>query len=264
MSLSSPFIRRPVGTTLLTCAIALAGAIAYLLLPVSPLPQVEFPTIQVETRLPGASPETMASSVATPLERQFGRIAGVTEMTSSSSLGSTNITLQFELNRDIDAASRDVLAAINAARGQLPANLPSNPRLRKSNPSDAPIMLLSLTSDLVEKPKMYDLASSVLQQKISRIEGVGEIMVGGGALPAVRVEVNPTALNGLGLGLEDVRTVLANANVNRPKGELGSIDRVWTLSTTDQLLKAAEYRPLIVSYRNGAGVRLSDIASVTD
>ncbi|MFL6234012.1 MAG: efflux RND transporter permease subunit [Thermoanaerobaculia bacterium] len=264
MSISEPFIRRPIATTLLTVAIALAGGLAFRLLPVSPLPQVEFPTLHVSANLPGASPETMASSVATPLERQFGRIAGVTEMTSSSSLGSTNITLQFDLNRDIDAASRDVQAAINAARGQLPANLPSNPNLRKSNPSDAPIMLLSLTSDLIEKPKIYDVASSVLQQKISQIEGVGEITVGGGALPAVRVEVNPTQLNGYGLSLEDVRTALSSANANRPKGELGSVDRLWTLSTSDQLLKAAEYRPLIIKYRNGAGVRLSDVATVDD
>ncbi|MFL6261629.1 MAG: efflux RND transporter permease subunit [Thermoanaerobaculia bacterium] len=264
MSISEPFIRRPIATTLLTVAIALAGGLAFRLLPVSPLPQVEFPTLHVSANLPGASPDTMASSVATPLERQFGRIAGVTEMTSSSSLGSTNITLQFDLNRDIDAASRDVQAAINAARGQLPANLPSNPNLRKSNPSDAPIMLLSLTSDLIEKPKIYDVASSVLQQKISQIEGAGEITVGGGALPAVRVEVNPTLLNGYGMSLEDVRTALSSANANRPKGELGSVDRLWTLSTSDQLLKAAEYRPLIIKYRNGAGVRLSDVATVDD
>jgi multidrug efflux pump len=264
VSISEPFIRRPIATTLLVVAIALAGGLAFRLLPVSPLPQVEFPTLHVSANLPGANPDTMASSVATPLERQFGRIAGVTEMTSSSSLGSTNITLQFDLSRDIDAASRDVQAAINAARGQLPANLPSNPNLRKSNPSDAPIMLLSLTSDLIEKPKIYDLASSVLQQKISQIEGVGEITVGGGALPAVRVEVNPTLLNGYGLSLEDVRTALTSANANRPKGEIGGVDRVWTLSTSDQLLKAAEYRPLIIKYRNGAGVRLADVAAVDD
>ncbi len=263
-SISAPFIRRPIATTLLVVAIALAGGLAFRLLPVSPLPQVEFPTLHVSANLPGASPDTMASSVATPLERQFGRIAGVTEMTSSSSLGSTNITLQFDLNRNIDAASRDVQAAINAARGQLPANLPSNPNFKKSNPSDAPIMLLSLTSDLIEKPKIYDVASSVLQQKISQIEGVGEITVGGGALPAVRVEVNPTLLNGYGLSLEDVRTALTNANANRPKGELGSVDRLWSLSTSDQLHKAAEYRPLILSYRNGAGVRLGDVATVDD
>jgi multidrug efflux pump len=263
-SISAPFIRRPIATTLLVVAIALAGGLAFRLLPVSPLPQVEFPTLHVSAALPGASPETMASSVATPLERQFGRIAGVTEMTSSSSLGSTSITLQFDLNRDIDAASRDVQAAINAARGQLPTNLPSNPNLRKSNPSDAPIMLLALTSDLIQTPKIYDVASSVLQQKISQIEGVGEITVGGGALPAVRVEVNPTLLNGYGLGLEDVRTALGNANANRPKGELGSVDRLWSISTTDQLLKAAEYKPLIINYHNGAAVHLSDVADVQD
>jgi multidrug efflux pump len=263
-SISAPFIRRPIATTLLVVAITLAGGLAFRLLPVSPLPQVEFPTLHVSANLPGASPDTMASSVATPLERQFGRIAGVTEMTSSSSLGSTSITLQFDLNRNIDAASRDVQAAINAARGQLPANLPSNPNFKKSNPSDAPIMLLSLTSDLIEKPKIYDVASSVLQQKISQVEGVGEITVGGGALPAVRVEVNPTLLNGYGLSLEDVRTALTNANANRPKGELGSVDRLWSLSTSDQLHKAAEYRPLILSYRNGAGVRLGDVATVDD
>jgi multidrug efflux pump len=262
--ISTPFIRRPIATTLLVVAIALAGGLAFRLLPVSPLPQVEFPTLHVSANLPGASPDTMASSVATPLERQFGRIAGITEMTSSSSLGSTNITLQFDLNRNIDAASRDVQAAINAARGQLPANLPSNPNFHKSNPSDAPIMLIALTSDLIEKPKIYDVASSVLQQKISQVEGVGEITVGGGALPAVRVEVNPTLLNGYGLSLEDVRAALANANANRPKGEISSVNRLWTLSTTDQLHKAAEYRPLIVKYHNGSGVRLSDVATVDD
>jgi len=264
MNISAPFINRPIATTLLTVAIALAGGIAYRLLPVSPLPQVEFPTIQVSANLPGASPETMASAVATPLERQFGRIAGITEMTSTSSLGSSQVTLQFDLNRDIDAAGRDVQAAINAARGQLPANLPSNPRYRKVNPADAPIMLLSLTSELIEKPRMYDVASSLLQQKLSQVEGVGQVTVGGGALPAVRVEVNPTLLNGYGIGLEDVRTALAAANTNRPKGSLANADRSWTLSTSDQLLKAAEYEPLIVSYRNGAGVRLSDVAQVAD
>jgi multidrug efflux pump len=264
MSLSEPFIRRPIATSLLTVAVALAGGIAFRFLPVSPLPQVEFPTLQVSANLPGASPETMASSVATPLERQFGRIAGITEMTSASSLGSANITLQFDLSRDIDAAGRDVQAAINAARGQLPANLPSNPRYRKVNPSDAPIMLLSLTSDLVEKPRMYDIASSILQQKISQIEGVGQVIVGGGALPAVRVEVNPTLLSSYGIGLEDVRTVLGSANANRPKGSISSGSRTWSLSTTDQLLKAEEYRSLIIRYQNGAGVRLGDVADVID
>jgi multidrug efflux pump len=264
MSISSPFIHRPIATTLLTVAIALAGMIAFKFLPVSPLPQVEFPTISVSAGLPGASPDTMASSVATPLERQFGRIAGVTEMTSTSSLGSTNVTLQFDLNRNIDAAARDVQAAINAARGQLPANLPNNPSYRKVNPADAPIMLLSLTSDIYGRPRMYDIGSSILQQKLAQVRGVGQVFVGGGALPAVRVEVNPTALNANGLGLEDVRVALATANANRPKGELAGAGRSWTLSTTDQLLQASEYQSLIIRYKDGAAVHLSDVAKVTD
>jgi len=264
VNLSAPFIRRPVATTLLLIAIALAGAIAFTLLPVSPLPQVEFPTISVFAGLPGASPETMASSVATPLERQFGRIAGITEMTSSSGMGSTSITMQFDLNRNIDAAARDVQAAINAARGQLPKNLPSNPGYRKVNPADAPIMLLSLSSEVVGRARMYDIAASILQQKLAQVPGVGQVTVGGGALPAVRVDLNPVALNSTGLGLEDVRASLAAANANRPKGEVANVERVWSLSTTDQLLKAAEYRPLVISFRKGAAVRLSDIASVTD
>ena len=264
MSVSAPFIRRPVATTLLTLAIALAGATAYRFLPVSPLPQVEFPTINVSAGLPGASPSTMASAVATPLERQFGRIAGVTEMTSTSSLGSTGITIQFDLSRDINAAARDVQAAINAARGQLPANLPNNPYYRKVNPADAPVLILALTSDIVGRPRMYDIGSSILQQKLAQVAGVGQVIVGGGALPAVRVDVNPTALYNNGLGLEDVRATLAAANANRPKGEVADSDRTWSLSTTDQLLHASEYQPLIVHYSNGAGVRLSDIAAVTD
>ncbi len=263
-SLSSPFIHRPVATTLLTVGIALAGAIGYHFLPVSPLPQVEFPTISVQAGLPGASPETMASSVATPLERQFGRIAGVTEMTSTSSLGSTSITMQFDLGRSIDAAARDVQAAINAARGQLPANLPNNPSYRKVNPADAPIVLLALTSDVVERARMYDLAASILQQKLAQVPGVGQVVVGGGALPAVRVDLNPTALNNNGLGLEDVRAVLATANANRPKGELADSSRSWSLSTNDQILRAAEYEPLVVSYRSGAALRLGDVARVSD
>jgi multidrug efflux pump len=264
MSISSPFIHRPIATTLLTVAVALAGGIAYRLLPVSPLPQVEFPTIQVQAGLPGASPDTMASSVATPLERQFGRIAGITEMTSTSSLGSTQVVLQFDLDRNIDAAARDVQAAINAARGQLPANLPNNPSYRKVNPADAPIMLLSLTSDIYERARMYDIASSVLMQKMSQIEGVGQVFVGGGALPAVRVDVNPTVLNDYGLSLEDVRTALGNANTNRPKGEIADASRSWSLTASDQLLKAAEYQPLVVAYKNGAAVRLGDVANVAD
>ena len=263
-SLSSPFIHRPVATTLLVAAIALGGALGLRYLPVSPLPQVDFPTINVSAGLPGASPETMASSVATPLERQFGRIAGVTEMTSTSSLGSTSITLQFDLNRNIDAAARDVQAAINAARGQLPANLPSNPHYHKVNPADAPIMLLSLTSDLLNRGQMYDIGSTVLQQKLSQVPGVGQVFVGGSALPAIRVELDPPALNHAGLALEDVRGVLASANVNRPKGEVADGERSWSLATTDQLLKPAEYRQLVVSYRNGAAVRLGDVADVVE
>src|ERR1700753_2646454 len=239
---SAPFIKRPVATFLLSAAIIMAGAVGYKLLPVAPLPQVEFPTISVGASLPGADPETMASAVATPLERQFGRIAGITEMTSSSSIGATSITLQFDLNRNIDAAGRDVQAAINAARGQLPANLPSNPFYRKVNPADAPILLMALTSDLIDRGKIYDLASSILQQKLSQVPGVGQVIVGGGALPAVRVDVNPTALNNNGLSLEDVRSALSNANANRPKGELGNIVHTWSLSTSDQLLKAVEYQ----------------------
>src|SRR6516225_7551699 len=225
MSLSSPFISRPVATSLLTAGLALAGIVSYKLLPVAPLPQVEFPTIQVSAAMPGASPETMASSVATPLERFFGRIAGVTEMTSSSTLGSSGIVLQFDLSRDIDAAARDVQAAINAARSQLPANLPNNPTYRKVNPADAPILILALTSDTIDKGKIYDAASSILQQKLAEIEGVGQVTVGGGALPAVRVDVNPTLLNSFGLGLEDIRQALSAANANRPKGDIADGDR---------------------------------------
>ncbi|HEY2249654.1 MAG TPA: efflux RND transporter permease subunit, partial [Planctomycetaceae bacterium] len=212
----------------------------------------------------GASPETMASAVATPLERQFGRIAGITEMSSASALGSTSITMQFDLDRDINAAARDVQAAINAARSQLPANLPNNPAWRKVNPADSPIMLLSLTSDVYMRGQMYDAASTILQQRLSQIEGVGEVRVGGGAAPGVRVEINPTILNHLGVGLEDVRTALSNANANRPKGQISDATRSWSLSTTDQLLKAEEYEPLIVAYRNGAPIRLKDLAEVTD
>ena len=264
MSISTPFIRRPVATTLLTVALALLGAIAYQFLPVSPLPQVEFPTIQVSAGLPGASPETMASSVATPLERQFGRIAGITEMTSASGLGSTNITLQFDLGRNIDAAGRDVQAAINAARGDLPANLPNNPNYRKVNPADSPIMLLALTSKLIPRERMYDIASSILQQKLSQVEGVGQVFVWGGALPAVRVDVNPALLNAQGLGLDDVRLAISAANLNRPKGDLSSGGTSWSITTNDQLMGASDYLPLILRYRNGNAVRLGDVARVTD
>ncbi len=264
MSLSAPFIRRPIATTLLTVALALLGGIAYQFLPVASLPQVDFPTINVSAGLPGASPDTMASSVATPLERQFSRIAGITEMTSTSSLGSTNITLQFDLDRNIDAAARDVQAAINAARGDLPANLPSNPSYRKVNPADAPILMLSLTSNVVPREKMYDLASSVLQQKLSQVPGVGQVFVWGGALPAVRVDVDPAALNSHGLSLEDVRQTLASANVNHPKGDLASPRRTWSISTTDQLMSASAYRPLVLAYDKGAALRLDEVAKVAD
>jgi multidrug efflux pump len=264
VSLSAPFIARPVATSLLVIGIALAGAVGYRYLPVSALPQVEFPTINVHASLPGASPETMASSVATPLERMFGRVAGVTEMTSSSSLGQTSITLQFDMGRNIDAAGRDVQAAINAARGQLPANLPNNPSYRKVNPADAPILVMTLTSDLVDRGKMYDLAASILQQKLAEVQGVGQVTIGGGTLPAVRVEVNPLSVFDSGLGLEDVRNVLATANANRPKGDLSNATHIWSIASTDQLLTAGEYRSLLVAYRNGAAVRLGDIARVED
>jgi multidrug efflux pump len=264
MSISAPFIHRSVATTLLTVALGISGAVAYNFLPVAPLPQVDFPSIQVNTQLPGASPETMASSVATPLERQFGRIAGVNEMTSTSTLGSTSITLQFDLNRSIDAAARDIQAAINAARGQLPQNLPQNPTWRKVNPADAPILMLGLVSTIVPAGQMYDAASTILQQRISQVHGVGQVFCGGSALPGVRVEVNPTLLNQMGLGLEDVRNALAAANVNSPKGTLSDGNQSWIITTTDQILKAKDYAPLIVAYRNGAPVTLSDIATVED
>ena len=262
MNISTPFIRRPVATTLLTVGVTLVGLIAFRLLPVAALPQVEFPTIGVQAGLPGASPETMASSVAAPLERQLTRIAGVTEMTSSSTLGSTSITLQFELNRDIDGAARDVQAAINAARADLPANLPSNPSYWKNNPADAPILLLSLTSDIVDRGVMYDAASSILQQKLSQIEGVGRVYVGGGSLPAIRVDLNPTALNKYGIGFGDVRRMLSATNVRRPTGHLTDGAQTWEIRTNDQLHKADDYLPLVVAYRDGRAVRLSDIATV--
>src|SRR5580658_3431523 len=264
MNISELFIRRPVATTLLTIAIALAGMVAFRILPVSPLPQVDFPTISVNASLPGASPETMASSVATPLERQFGRIASVTEMTSSSSLGSTSITMQFDLNRNIDAAARDVQAAINAARGYLPANLPSNPTYRKVNPADSPIVLLALTSPILSKSQMYDAASSIMAQKLAQIGGVGQVVVGGSALPGVRVELNPTALNKYGIGLETVRGVLAAANANNPKGHFADANHIWEVGANDQIFKAIDYAPLIVAYRNGTAVRIKDVGEAVD
>jgi multidrug efflux pump len=262
VNISAPFIRRPVATSLLSVAIILAGAIAFLFLPVAPLPEVEFPTISVQAGLPGASPETMASAVATPLERQFGRIAGITEVTSSSQTGSTNVVLQFDLSRNIDSAARDVQAAINAARGQLPSNLPNNPTYRKTNPADAPIMILALTSDTLPVGNMYDAADSILAQKISQVEGVGQVTVGGGAKPAVRVQANPTQLANYGLSLEDVRTALSAANANTPKGEVAGDGETFSIFADDQLLDPERYKPLIVAYRNGAPVRLSDVANV--
>jgi multidrug efflux pump len=264
MNISAPFIRRPIGTSLLSLAILLAGSLAHEFLPVAALPQVEFPTISVSAGLPGASPETMASAVATPLERQFGRIAGITEMTSTSQLGSTNITLQFDLSRDINAASRDVQAAINAARGQLPTNLPNNPFYRRINPADAPIMLLALTSKELELSRIYDAADTILAQKIAQVEGVGQVTVAGGAKPAVRVQINPTALANRGLSLEDVRTALRTASANVPKGELAGTDTAWVIRANDQLFKADQYRALVVAYRNGAAVRLGELGSVFD
>ncbi len=264
MNISEPFIKRPIGTSLLALAVLLAGSLAFTKLPVAPLPQVEFPVIYVQGALPGASPETMASSVATPLERQFGRIAGITEMTSTSQLGSTAIVLQFDLNRNIDAAARDVQAAINAARGNLPANLPQNPTYRKVNPADAPIMILALTSDSINKPEMYDAADSILAQKLAQVEGVGQVFVGGGSQPAVRAELNPTQLNNMGVGLDQVRIALATANANRPKGAFSSKQETVNITANDQMFKANQYRNLIVSYNNGAPVRLSDVADVKD
>ena len=264
MSFSEPFIRRPVATSLLSAAVLMAGALAYTRLPVAPLPQVEFPTISVSANLPGADPETMASSVATPLERQFGRIAGVTQMTSNSSSGSTNVTLQFDLDRDIDAAARDVQAAINAARGQLPANLPSNPNWRKVNPADAPIMILALTSDVLTQPQMYDVADSVLAQKISQIDGIGQVFVGGSSRPGVRVEANPLLLSRMNVGLDAVRTALSAANANRPKGAIAGTNNAYVVNTNDQLFKANQYRSLIVASRDGRPVILSEVADVVD
>ena len=264
MSLSSPFIRRPVATTLLTAAIALAGAVAFRELPVSALPQIDFPTISVGASLPGASPEIMASSVATPLERQFGRIAGITEMTSSSYLGTTSVTLQFDLNRNIDGAARDVQAAINAARSYLPKNLPSNPTYRKVNPADAPIMIVALTSTVYDRGTLYDAASTIMQQRLSQIQGVGQVSVGGSSLPGVRVDVNPTQLNNYGLGLQDVSSMLSRQNSNSPKGQFTDSTTTADITTNDQLLKAVDYMPLVVGYHNGAAVKLSDVASVRD
>jgi multidrug efflux pump len=264
MSLSAPFIRRPIATTLFTVAIALSGIAAFNFLPVAPLPQVDFPTISVQASLPGASPEIMASSVATPLERAFGRIAGVAEMTAQSTLGQTSVTLQYNLDRNIDAAARDVEAAINAARSYLPSDLPANPTYKKVNPADSPIMIIALTSDIVPPGALYDAASTVLLQRLSQIQGVGQVNVGGSSSPAVRIDVNPTQINSYGLQLEDIRTAVVAQTANEAKGSLADDTRGWSITADDQLTKAANYRPIIVSYRDGRAIRLSDVATVSD
>ncbi len=264
MNISATFIARPVATTLLTLGVALAGALSFTLLPVSPLPQVDYPTISVQASLPGASPDTMATTVATPLERSLGLIAGVTEITSSSSLGNTRITMQFDLNRDIDGAARDVQAAINASRTLLPTGMPSNPNYHKVNPADAPIMILSLTSASMTRAQMYDAASTILSQKISQVDGVGQVNVGGSSLPAVRVELNPPAMNKLGVGVEDVRAAIVTTNANRPKGSVEDGARHWQVLANDQAKTAAEYIPVIVAWRNGAAIRIGDVAQVVD
>jgi len=264
MSISAPFIRRPIGTSLLAAALLLSGILAFNFLPVASLPRVDFPVISVGAALPGADPQTMASAVATPLERQFGRISGVNQMTSSSQLGSTGIVLQFDLNRNIDAAARDVQAAINAARSQLPPNLPSNPTYRKINPADAPILILALTSDTVPVARLYDTSDSILAQKLSQVNGVGQVFTYGSAPPAVRAEVNPMLLNKLGVGLDTVRNALNLANANHAKGQVANDTTSWTFSDNDQLFTADQYRPLIVAYRNGGPVRLGDVADVQD
>src|SRR6202167_3212200 len=264
MSISTPFIERPVATTLLTIALTLAGGIAYFQLPVSALPEVDFPTITVSASLPGASPEVMAASVATPLEKQFTRIAGVTEMTSVSSVGSAQVTLQFDLSRDINSAAREVQAAINSSAGSLPSNLPSLPKYRKINPADQPILLLTLESDVVPRPQLYDIASSVFAQKLAQVKGVGQVSVGGSSLPAVRVEVNPQPLSIYNVGLDQIGTFLQNANANRPKGSRANSTHEGPLYATEQLFLSKEYNDVVVVYRNGAPVRLSDLDRVID
>jgi multidrug efflux pump len=264
MSISTPFIRRPVATILLTFGIAASGAVAFFQLPVSPLPQVDFPTISVQAQLPGGSPDVVATTVATPLERHLGQIADVTEMTSSSTVGSVRINLQFGLNRDINGAARDVQAAINAAHADLPTSLRSNPTYKKVNPADAPILILALTSDTLRRGELYDAASTVLSQKLSQIDGVGEVVVGGSTLPAVRVELNPDALYKYKIGLEDVRAALASANAHSPKGSIEVGDRHYQIYNNDQATTSDEYKPLIIAYRNGAAIRLTDVGEVVD
>ena len=264
MNFSAPFIHRPVATTLATLGIALAGVISFFLLPVAPLPQVDFPTISVTASLPGASPDSMAATVATPLERALGAIAGVTEITSSSSLGNTRVTLQFDLNRDINGAARDVQAAINASRALLPSGLPSNPTYRKVNPSDAPVMILALTSDTLTRGQMYDAASTVLAQRLAQVNGIGQVSIGGGALPAVRVQLDPNRLAANGIALDDVRIAITATNANRPKGSVEDGDRSWQIGANDQARVAADYAPIILRYRNGSAVRLADVGEVLD
>src|SRR6266404_1865238 len=262
MNLSAPFIARPVATTLLTAGILLAGVLGFIKLPVSPLPRVEFPTIQVQASLPGASPDTVSTSVTTPLERRLCAIAGVTEITSTSTVGQSRITLQFDLSRSIDGAARDVQAAINAARADMPTDLRSNPIYRKINPADAPALVLALTSETLGQGRLYDAASNVLQQKLSQVSGVGQVTLGGSSLPAVRVEINPTILSKYRIGLESVRAALAAANANSPKGALEIGERRYQIYSNDQARTAPEYNDLIIAWRNGSPVRLSDVAQV--
>ncbi|MBF0341123.1 MAG: efflux RND transporter permease subunit, partial [Magnetococcales bacterium] len=264
LNFSRPFIHRPVATTLLTLGIALAGVIAFFQLPVSSLPQVDFPTISVTASMPGASPETMAATVATPLERVLGRIAGVNEITSSSSLGSSRVTLQFDLSREINGAARDVQAAINAARTLLPTAMPSNPSYRKVNPADAPIMLLTLTSDTLTTGQMYDVASTVLAQRLAQVEGIGQVNIGGGALPAVRIDLDPNRLSRHGIGLDEVRTGVVAAFANRPLGVLENDVTAWGIGSNDQSTRAEDYRPLLLRWKNRSALRLEDVATVTD
>ncbi|MEN5315013.1 efflux RND transporter permease subunit [Pseudomonas koreensis] len=264
MNLSGPFIKRPVATMLLSLAIMLLGGVSFGLLPVSPLPQMDFPVIVVQASLPGASPEVMASTVATPLERSFGAIAGVNTMSSRSSQGSTRVILQFDLDRDINGAAREVQAAINASRNLLPSGMRSMPTYKKVNPSQAPIMVLSLTSDVLEKGQLYDLASTILSQSLSQVQGVGEVQIGGSSLPAVRIELEPQALNQYGVALDDVRKTIAGANVRRPKGSVEDSERLWQIQANDQLEKAKDYESLIIHYNNGAALRLKDVAKVSD
>ena len=264
MNISAPFIARPVATTLLTIAIALGGLLGYEALPVSPLPQVDFPTISVTAQLPGASPDVVATSLAAPLERHLGQIADVTEMTSQSQTGQARITLQFGLDRDINGAAQDVQAGINAAQADLPTNLLSQPTYRKVNPADAPVLILGLTSSTLTRGQMYDAASNVLQQQLSQISGVGQVIINGSALPAVRVDVDPMALSRYGVGLEDVRSALSNTNANAPKGAVDIGAERWQIYTNDQANQAEDYRNLVLAYRNGDALRLRDVADVQE